>query len=209
MSLRYDRAGRSEGTAFVTYRNLSDARLAIREFDGANAKGQPIHLTMTAVGNGRRERNPFDNVENPRSLFDRIEQPHGRDSRSLSPGSDSINGDGGRRRRSGRRSGRRNARPRPSTDRYVPRRRSPRRGAGGGRRREPRPRTDEAGHSLINGRPRKTQEELDQEMDDYWGTANPTTDDTPAAQEANADEAPQVAPPTAAAAGDDDVDMIE
>lgn len=46
-------------------------------------------------------------------------------------------------------------------------------------------------------------------MDDYWGTANPTTDDTPAAQEANADEAPQVAPPTAAAAGDDDVDMIE
>jgi hypothetical protein len=45
LNLRYDRAGRSDGTAFVTYEFLSDARLAIREFDGANAKGQPIRLT--------------------------------------------------------------------------------------------------------------------------------------------------------------------
>lgn len=35
----YDRAGRSEGTAFVIYESGSDAREAVREYDGANAKG--------------------------------------------------------------------------------------------------------------------------------------------------------------------------
>lgn len=85
VSLRYDRAGRSEGTAFVTYAKVADARTAIREFDGANAKGQPIRLTLLPIGPaasrarpvGRRD-NPFDHVENPRTLFDRIEPPMGR-----------------------------------------------------------------------------------------------------------------------------------
>lgn len=39
VELVYDRAGRSEGTAFVIYESGSDAREAIREYDGANAKG--------------------------------------------------------------------------------------------------------------------------------------------------------------------------
>lgn len=39
VELVYDRAGRSEGTAFVIYESSSDAREAVREFDGANAKG--------------------------------------------------------------------------------------------------------------------------------------------------------------------------
>ena len=39
LSLTYDRAGRSEGVAHVTYESASDAKRAIREFDGANAKG--------------------------------------------------------------------------------------------------------------------------------------------------------------------------
>jgi THO complex subunit 4 len=39
LSLTYDRAGRSEGIAYVTYETAQDARRAIREFDGANAKG--------------------------------------------------------------------------------------------------------------------------------------------------------------------------
>lgn len=39
MSLTYDRAGRSEGIAYVTYESAHDAKEAIREFDGANAKG--------------------------------------------------------------------------------------------------------------------------------------------------------------------------
>lgn len=37
--MKYDRAGRSEGTAFVTYETAKDASDAIREFDGANAAG--------------------------------------------------------------------------------------------------------------------------------------------------------------------------
>ncbi len=39
LSLTYDRAGRSEGIAYVTYEFPEDAKRAIREFDGANAKG--------------------------------------------------------------------------------------------------------------------------------------------------------------------------
>jgi THO complex subunit 4 len=42
LELRYDRAGRSEGTAFVTYETHRDAMDAIREFDGANAAGKPF-----------------------------------------------------------------------------------------------------------------------------------------------------------------------
>jgi THO complex subunit 4 len=40
LSLTYDRAGRSEGIAYVTYETAQDAKRAIREFDGANAKGR-------------------------------------------------------------------------------------------------------------------------------------------------------------------------
>jgi RNA recognition motif-containing protein len=39
LHLTYDRAGRSNGVAFVTYQSPQDAKRAIREFDGANAKG--------------------------------------------------------------------------------------------------------------------------------------------------------------------------
>lgn len=39
LELRYDRAGRSEGTAFVTYETQRDAEDAIREYNGANAAG--------------------------------------------------------------------------------------------------------------------------------------------------------------------------
>ena len=74
MSLRYDRAGRSDGNAFVTYAKVADARTAIREFDGANAKGQPIRLTLLPLGPGAgrarlpgRRDNLVDRVENPRT----------------------------------------------------------------------------------------------------------------------------------------------
>lgn len=167
VSLRYDRAGRSDGTAFVTYEFLSDARLAIREFDGANAKGQPIRLTLMPTAPAKPAgRNPFDTAQKPgKSLFERIEAPKAR-TRSASPG-----------------------RPRPADttkpppegiDRYVPGQRSrspaPRRARddrGSGRR--PGARREESGRGrgegrlTANGRPRKTQEELDAEMEDYWG----------------------------------------
>ena len=41
LKLLYDRAGRSEGVAFVTYESYQDAKDAIKEFDGANAAGMP------------------------------------------------------------------------------------------------------------------------------------------------------------------------
>jgi len=139
VKLRYDRAGRSEGVAFVSYRRTKDAQDAIDEFDGANAKGQPIRLTL--LPQPRRD-NPFDRVENPRSLFDRIEAPRDR-RRSESP----IPGSGG----------------------SVPRSDSSRGGRRPGERRERRGRGDEVGSKMSGGRPRKTQEELDAEMEDYWG----------------------------------------
>ncbi|KAL5356607.1 hypothetical protein BJX96DRAFT_117410 [Aspergillus floccosus] len=217
LTLVYDRAGRSEGVAFVTYSRVSDARTAISEFDGANAKGQPIRITLVSTGGGRRDRNPFDNVERPRgSLFDRVERP--RDARSLSPGG--SDGEGSSRRRRGGGGGGRRAggagggryrrsdvsKPPPEhIDRYVPGQRSPgpratsgrRQGGGGGGE----------GRRTVNGRPRKTQEELDAEMDDYWGGANAGAG--AADKEAVPEQPQQVAPASTAAAGDDDIDMIE
>jgi THO complex subunit 4 len=234
VSMKYDRAGRSEGVAFVTYNHVEDARRAIREFDGANAKGQPIRITfIPSSGGARGGRNPFDNVEKPKgSLFDRIERP--RDRRSLSPESEngSAGGAGRRRRGKGGPATRRSdvSKPPPEhIDRYIPGsgQRSPvrRNGAGGGRRpgerRDQKKRTDSQNRPAANGRPRKTQEELDQEMDDYWGTANvggtENTVENAAAGTAAAAipvQAPEVAlpataAPATAAAGDDDIDMVE
>ncbi|KAK9794531.1 hypothetical protein SCARD494_05601 [Seiridium cardinale] len=184
IELIYDRAGRSEGLAYVTYEEYQDAKEAIREFDGANAKGQPIRLTIMPSG---PRRNPFDTAELPgRSLADRITVPSGR-SRSYSPGIDR------------------------SIDRYVPaggrRSRSPiprRRGGGRGDGRRPGQRREGGGRDAREagerkgreGRPKKTQEELDAEMADYFGPGG-TTNDAPAAQS------------TEVQAGGDDVDMIE
>ncbi|PYH95334.1 RNA-binding domain-containing protein [Aspergillus ellipticus CBS 707.79] len=226
VSLVYDRAGRSEGVAFVTYSRISDARAAISEFDGANAKGQPIRLTLISTGGGRRDRNPFDNVERPKgSLFDRVERPRDRDARSLSPDSRSVSPDGGRRRRGGG-GGRRGAgagsyrrsdvsKPAPEhIDRYVPGQRSPTRRPANGRRQgdnrgENRGERGD-GRRTVNGRPRKTQEELDQEMDDYWGSGNTAADKETVAEEPQQAAAAAAAPAAApAAGGDDDIDMIE
>jgi len=139
VSLRYDRAGRSDGTAFVTYAKVADARTAIREFDGANAKGQPIRLTLLPLGPGAgrarlpgRRDNLVDRVENQRTLFDRIEAPKGRGfgrDRSASPDEYDSYDDAESRRRESRRGGvppirdRRSdvTKPPPDNiDRYVP-----------------------------------------------------------------------------------------
>ncbi|KAF3395687.1 Alpha-actinin-like protein 1 [Penicillium rolfsii] len=209
LSLVYDRAGRSEGVAYVTYERLRDAHESVREFDGANAKGQPIRLTLVQ---GRRERNSDDR----NTLFDRVERPS-RDSRSLSPAGEE-GADGSRRR--GRRSD--TSKPAPDgIDRYVPgsRQRSPRRGGGGGGRRgardgrdgrDNRGRNERGGRRGADGRPRKTQEELDQEMEDYWGGNNAATETAEKQPEAQPQAAPAPAAASAApAVADDDIDMIE
>lgn len=199
LSLVYDRAGRSEGVAFITYAHLKDAHESIHEFDGANAKGQPIRLSLVP---GRRERTG-------NSLADRIERP-GRNARSLSPGSDTA--DGSRRRGGGRARRSDVSKPPPDhIDRYVPGQRSPVRRNGGRRGgRDNRPRNAENEGRRANGRPRKTQEQLDQEMEDYWG-GNPAPEDA-AAQPVEGDQqqATSAAPAAEAApVADDDIDMIE
>ncbi|TEA22756.1 Aly/REF export factor 2 [Colletotrichum sidae] len=205
LDLKYDRAGRSEGIAFITMQSHEDAQEAIKEFDGANANGQPIRLTLLTGGRNPRSRNPFDSAVMPgRPLSERISAPGGR-SRSLSPGRRYDVDEAASR----------------GIDRYVPgnRSRSPmprRRGGGGGRR--PGARREggrdggrEGGRDQDGGRggrgagrdsrARKTQEELDAEMADYFGGGNSEQ----AAPQANGgSEATQ-----AAAAPTDDIDMIE
>jgi THO complex subunit 4 len=139
-------------------------------------------------------RNPFDSAVVPaRSLADRITLAPGRLSRSRSPVRHSdVSG------------------PIPANvDRYVPgqdrRSRSPlarqgrregrrpgvRRGERGGERGGRSSRGTPGEKTAKDGRPKKTQEELDAEMDDYWGAKENGTE----------------AAPVAAAEGD--IDMIE
>ncbi|KAH8905437.1 RNA-binding domain-containing protein [Coniochaeta sp. PMI_546] len=197
LRLVYDRAGRSEGVAFVTYESHQDAKDAIREFDGANAAGQPIRLTLMPSGPAPR-RNPFDSAVVPgRSLADRITVPGDR-SRSLSPGRGYD--EGGSRRRddvdSYRPSGSRSPRPR---GRREGGRRPGGRGEGRGRGGRGGERAGERGgeRSGRDGRPRKTQEELDAEMDNYF----------------NAQQANSAAAESSGNAGNggnvEDIDMIE
>lgn len=207
----YDRSDRSTGVAFVVYRTLADARVACREFDGANAHGQPIHLSLLPPGPARR--NPFDSVQRPsRSLFDRIE---GNRNRSFSPD---------RPRHSDV------SKPAPAgIDRYIPgenddRRRSPppprRRGGGGGGREGgrrpgerkqqqagPRKRADDTGRPVVGGRPRKTVEELDAEMADYFGGGG--EEGAGSGQASNGADAAVPATGNAGAVADDDIDMVE
>ncbi|KAJ9666241.1 hypothetical protein H2201_003675 [Coniosporium apollinis] len=244
VELLYDRSDRSKGIAYVVYTDLRDARTAIREFDGANANGQPIRLTLIPQAPAKApepRRNPFDSVTLPgRSLFDRIERD-----RSASPGSERERETGGRRRGGRRDDGVRHSdvsRPAPEhIDRYVPgqrdsrsgsRRRSPLPPRGGGRdggrrpggRREQsgRMNRDEDGRPMVQGRPRKTAEELDAEMADYWGSAE---GGRTAAAGGNANGAaagsgmvggsgvtngaPEIRGATSAINVDDDIDMIE
>lgn len=210
---------RSEGTAYITYEDSRDARDAIAEFDGQNAYGQPIRLSLVPTAPAAKGREAssslFDRVERPaRSLFDRIESGAG--------GRD----DGAGRRRDRSDSPRRRAVP-DHVDRYVPgsrdsrspmrRRGTPREpgrrpgqrreggAAGGGRDAAPRrSRQDEDGHKIVGGRPRKTAQELDAEMDDYWGGGQPP----PASNGAEAAGNGSAAAENATAAGGD-VDMIE
>lgn len=144
-------------------------------------------MVSVPAGPSGGRRNPFDSAVHPgRSLADRITVAR---SRSRSPVRHSdVSG------------------PAPSNvDRYVPGRDSrspmPRRrdGRRPGARRERGGRGDGGGERKgRDGRPKKTQEELDAEMEDYFG-GNP--------KESGEETAP--APAEAATAPTDDVDMIE
>lgn len=165
--------------------------------------GQPIRLSLLP------SRNPFDTAVMPgRSLAERISSP--RDRRSHSPHRRRDDDDAARR----------------GIDRYVPgegSRRSPMprgrgqgqgRGQGGrrpGARREGREggREQEGGRGGRGNRPsKKTQEELDAEMADYFGGDSAQTAEPVNQQDAPPAQAPAAAQPQAQAAVDD-IDMIE
>ncbi|KAK3329629.1 hypothetical protein B0H66DRAFT_32706 [Apodospora peruviana] len=175
LDMKYDRAGRSEGTAFVTYESPEDAKLAIREYDGANAAGQPIRLTLMPTG---PRRNPFESAIKPgRPLAERITVPGGGGrSRSLSPHQQSDEEAARRgvdRYRPGGKASRSRS-PLPNRRREGGRRPGARREGGGGGRRGDRTGGSEqqqqrGERSGRDGRPKKTQEELDAEMEDYFG----------------------------------------
>lgn len=153
----------------MAYRTVASAREAIRQFDGANAAGQPIALTLMPPGpvesrsdrmHNERAKDPFQRASMPGpSLFDRVEDPdrRRRRSRSRSP----LN---------------RRGRPhRSDVDRYVPghdRRRRNESASPPRRRQSPRREVRKSGKNVESrqstARPKKTQEELDQEMDEYW-----------------------------------------
>lgn len=207
------------GQAYITYESSRDADRAVKEFDGQMAKGQRIELSRVPIGPSGRggARVGFGaRVDGPvgretRSLFDRVERR-----RSESPRRSNV------------------TKPAPEgVDRYVPRDRAPlprrrsrspmRRGRGrgdrgGGRGRGTR-RTDTEGRPLVGGRPRMTAEELDAEMNDYWGSTDGAGDEegkapvngqsNDAVAATNPAETAGVGPPASAPAiQDDDIDMI-
>ncbi|CUS08375.1 unnamed protein product [Tuber aestivum] len=198
LELKYDRAGRSEGIAFVTYEREADAKRAIAEFDGANANGQPIHLTLVHRHHQTEGKSLFDRIHVPDSSV-----PH---STGTTPAArDHIRRYTDSPERDSRRDPTRRPTP-PNIDRYVPperRRERPRSseptvggsntrrrgahsgsGGGGGGGREDRSYNNNRryGNGLAPGsgrlggggvgnsgnRARKTVEELDEEMNNYF-----------------------------------------
>ncbi|RKF56441.1 putative rna binding protein [Golovinomyces cichoracearum] len=156
LSLIYDRAGRSEGIAYVTYEYSHHAKRAIQEFDGANAKGQPIHLISIPSGpsGGRRNAAPGRS----RSIFDRITVAN------RSPPS-----------KSGYESSEMNSRTQRRHDRSISVNHTNSRGPKPHRRESRRTgERNNGGHRgerlARDNRPKKTQEELDAEMDEYWNS---------------------------------------
>ena len=160
--LLWDGTDRSTGTGYVVYEDLRSAAEAIREFDGHRAMGQPIRVTLLPPPKQTGMSTPSSAPRPPRSLFDRVEPRNDR-TRSLSP-------DTGRtaRRTYG------TTQSSGDVNRYIPGRaeRSPLRRGNGPRSRRPgerrQPRRDEQGHVIVQGRPRKTIDELDAEMAEYW-----------------------------------------
>lgn len=75
LRLIYDKMGRSEGIAYVTYTSMDDAKEAIRRFNGANAAGNSF------------ERRTFLTIGQPITVTLDTEHPaHGPGSRNDRPG---------------------------------------------------------------------------------------------------------------------------
>ncbi|KAJ7064731.1 hypothetical protein C8F01DRAFT_1127957 [Mycena amicta] len=67
--IRYDRSGRSSGTAFVSFETVAEATRAKRQYDGILAKGQPMTIGFDALPRGRSVSAPTTS-----SLLSRIQK---------------------------------------------------------------------------------------------------------------------------------------
>ncbi|KAK4046527.1 hypothetical protein OIO90_006539 [Microbotryomycetes sp. JL221] len=89
--LEFDRSGRSEGVAWVTFKNEDDATQAKEAFDGAMAKGQPITVQYDYALDRVSERG----TPAPGTLLARLDAPPprtGHDSRGSARGGSSTRG---------------------------------------------------------------------------------------------------------------------
>ncbi|CAN6661146.1 hypothetical protein TRVA0_033S00430 [Trichomonascus vanleenenianus] len=77
IKIQYDRSGRSEGYAWVTFENSDDAHEAIRRFNGKPAAGQPITIVMAhGYFHERFKGNDFSQrLRRPRRDWDRGSNP--------------------------------------------------------------------------------------------------------------------------------------
>ncbi|GAB7362789.1 hypothetical protein MBLNU230_g3092t2 [Neophaeotheca triangularis] len=209
----FDRSNRSTGIAFVTYPDPLDAERALRDYNGAKAGGQVIHLREVPLAPPPRSGPRV--AEAPKSLMDRIERPGRSLEDRIDPPGGRARGRGDRRGRSRSASPRRMNRPAPEgVDRYVPggdrddrrasrspirRSRGPReQGGRGGRGGRGRGERREEGRPKREDRPKKSAADLDAEMDDYFGGGSGAK-----TQQSNGAAQAQPQP----AAGDDDIDM--
>ncbi|GAA5919708.1 hypothetical protein JCM1841_000758 [Sporobolomyces salmonicolor] len=161
--IKFDRSGRSEGIAWVTYTSEEHAAQAKEAFDGASAKGQNIKVDFDFRPDRAAERG----VPAPGSLLARLESDHSRGPKYASPSS-TARGRGG----PGAQRGVGSFDPRDS-------RSAPRGGARGGRGgrggreggREPRERKEP-----------KTNDDLDRELEAYLKSPSGTEEkkDAPA-----------------------------
>ncbi|WVQ75618.1 hypothetical protein IAR50_005247 [Cryptococcus sp. DSM 104548] len=128
--IRYDRSGRSTGSAWIEYTTVAAAKNAINKFDGAMTKGQTISIRYgrpppvqpaPAAGPGPTRNGPAT------SLLSRIQPsapaggkgPKGPKGAAVAPSAREVNGTGpargGRRGRGGRGGGARGQRPGPKS----------------------------------------------------------------------------------------------
>ena len=104
LRLKYDRLGRSDGIAYVTYASIAHANEAIRKFNGANAAGQPITVTLDAEIPNRRPAPMNARPQGPRGFSRGGPRPMGgRISGGRSGGRGGPRGPGERRERQPRR----------------------------------------------------------------------------------------------------------
>ncbi|KAJ7858724.1 hypothetical protein B0H13DRAFT_2075764 [Mycena leptocephala] len=71
--IRYDRSGRSSGTAIVSFETVAEATRARKQFDGILAKGQPMSIAFEAAP-PRQPRGRSSSAPTTSSLLNRIQK---------------------------------------------------------------------------------------------------------------------------------------